>query len=160
MSYLSRFNHTVTRRRLAYFLVAAAALFVSVWGISLRPGETTLAQSSQVGYADFNYGATVVSAPTGEKPESKLWWNDGLWWGDLFSPAANSYHIYRLNLSTQTWVDTGTAIDDRPSTKGDALWDTATQKLYVVSHGGQGFLRAAVGRLHGKQECHDQPQPG
>src|SRR5205809_305991 len=32
------------------------------------------------GYRDFSYGTSGVAEPTGEKPESKLWWNDGLWW--------------------------------------------------------------------------------
>lgn len=68
------------------------------------------------GYLDYNYGLNVDGAgrtPTESKPESKLWWNDGFWWGSLWNPTANQYHIYRLNWATQTWADTGTAIDDR-----------------------------------------------
>ena len=70
--------------------------------------------------------------PTGEKPESKLWWNDGLWWGILWSTTGNAYHIYRLDLASQNWVDTGIAADDRNNSRADTLWDG--QHLYVVSH--------------------------
>ncbi|HEX3049478.1 MAG TPA: DNRLRE domain-containing protein [Aggregatilineaceae bacterium] len=124
----------ISRRRLALFSAMIVAIFVSFYGIDLKPDKTTYAQSGGIGYADFAYGSSSTSSPTGEKPESKLWWNDGYWWGDLFSASANQYHIYRLNLATQTWSDTGTALDNRPGTKADTLWDGASQKLYVVSH--------------------------
>ena len=115
-------------------------LFILVvpWMVGLLLTWTRVgAQSSTpvgVGYRDFSYGNTVISTPTGEKPESKLWWNDGSWWGVLYSDSAGAYHIYRLDLATQSWVDTGTAVDDRSSSKADTLWDDSSQKLYVVSH--------------------------
>ncbi|MFN8491660.1 MAG: Calx-beta domain-containing protein [Caldilineaceae bacterium] len=87
------------------------------------------------GYLDYNYGPDIVGAgrtPTEATPESKLWWNDGFWWGNLWNPTANQYHIYRLNWGTQTWEDTGTALDDRQDSRGDALWDGT--KLYIASH--------------------------
>jgi hypothetical protein len=90
------------------------------------------AASADVGYRDFRFGASCNSSPTGEKPESKLWWNDGFWWGSLCSPDDSTYHIFRLDIATQSWVDTGTQIDERPSSKADTLWDG--QKLYVASH--------------------------
>ncbi|HET7473859.1 MAG TPA: DNRLRE domain-containing protein [Candidatus Limnocylindrales bacterium] len=72
------------------------------------------------------------SAPTGSKPESKLWFNDGLWWGTLWSTSAAAFHIYRLDLVGQQWVDTGVAIDKRTGTRDDVLWDGS--KLYIASH--------------------------
>jgi hypothetical protein len=33
-----------------------------------------------LGYRDFSSSANSVDNPTGEKPQSKLWFNDGLWW--------------------------------------------------------------------------------
>jgi hypothetical protein len=89
---------------------------------------------ADVGYRDFSYpsGTGGNSEVTGEKPESKLWWNDGLWWGSLWSTAGNAYRIHRLDLASQTWVDTGTALDSRKNSRADALWDG--QNLYVVSH--------------------------
>src|SRR5262245_41664412 len=47
--------------------------------------------------------------PTESKPESKLWYNDGTWWGSIWSNSGNAYRIHRLNFSTHAWVDTGTA---------------------------------------------------
>ncbi|HET8681782.1 MAG TPA: hypothetical protein VFM54_07890, partial [Micromonosporaceae bacterium] len=46
------------------------------------------------------------SAATGEKPQSKLWWNDGSWWSVLFHTGSQTHRIFRLDLSTQHWVDT------------------------------------------------------
>src|SRR5215212_10365650 len=92
------------------------------------------------GYQDlpFKYTPTVQS-PTGEKPQSKLWYNDGRWWGDLFNTSDGKYHIYWLDLrqaspTWQQWIDTGTVLDPRPQTKADCLWDGTY--LYVVSGGG------------------------
>jgi PKD repeat protein len=75
-------------------------------------------------------GAETV--PTGSKAESKLWWNDGSWWGCLWSADAQSFMIHRLRIETQTWLDTGTAVDPRPKSRADCLWDGA--KLYIASH--------------------------
>jgi hypothetical protein len=86
-----------------------------------------------VGYHDYSFGATI-SAPTDSKPESKVWFNDGVWWGVMFNPSLQGFDIYRLNLTTQTWTDTGTAVDDRPTSRADALWDQTAGKLYVVSN--------------------------
>ena len=85
-----------------------------------------------VGYRSANYGTTVNSTPAGENPERKLWWNDGSWWGCLWSDSAASYRIYRFDIPTQNWLDTGTDLDDRDGSKADVLWDG--QKLYVASH--------------------------
>jgi hypothetical protein len=85
-----------------------------------------------VGFRGFHYGEVVNSTPTGEKPESKLWWNDGFWWGSLWDPLAESYTIHRFNPILQHWESTGIRIDDRSSSKADVLWDG--ERLYVVSH--------------------------
>jgi trimeric autotransporter adhesin len=74
------------------------------------------------------------SGPTGSKPESKLWWNDGSWWASMWDAASADFHIFRLNQGTQSWADTGVALDDRPSTRADVLWDATAGKLYVASH--------------------------
>jgi hypothetical protein len=87
-----------------------------------------------VGYRDFSYDAVAggVASPTGEKPESKLWWNDGIWWASMFDLTAQEYHIHRFDPSTNVWTDTGTLLDNRNHTKADLLWDGT--KLYVASH--------------------------
>ncbi len=86
------------------------------------------------GFRDFSYGTAVTAEVTGEKAESKVWWNDGAWWGCLFSPSADRYRIFRFDAATQAWIDTGTSIDDRRNSKADTLWDEASQQLYIVSH--------------------------
>jgi hypothetical protein len=92
------------------------------------------ATSIEAGYKDFAGGASCTSDVTGEKPESKLWWNDGLWWANMCNPSDSKYHIYRLNLATHDWIDSGAIVDERQGSKSDALWDQAAQKLYIVSH--------------------------
>jgi hypothetical protein len=87
------------------------------------------------GFQDFSYpnGTGSNNEVSSEKPESKLWFNDGFWWASMWSgPASGGYHIYKLDAATQAWVDTGTELDDRRGSKADTLWDG--QKLYVVSH--------------------------
>jgi PKD repeat protein len=73
-------------------------------------------------------------ASTGEKPESKLWWNDGSWWASMWDTGSADFHIFKLDLGTQTWTDTGVALDDRPGTRADVLWNGEAGKLYVASH--------------------------
>jgi IPT/TIG domain-containing protein len=97
-------------------------------------GGSSLAPVQNLAHRDFAYGYALNSAPTGEASESKLWWNDGSWWGSLYSPAAQAFHIFQLDNASHTWVDTGTALDSRPGSKADVLWDGVNQKLYVVSH--------------------------
>src|SRR5438093_9796768 len=71
-------------------------------------------------------------APTGEKPQSKLWFNDGLWWADMLYSDSHHYIFY---LSGQTWIKTSTMLDDRAGTQSDCLWDGT--HLYVASGAGQ-----------------------
>src|SRR5215211_3822841 len=86
-----------------------------------------------IGYRDFSFSANSVDNPTGEKPQSKLWFNDGTWWASMFNRTVEEYHIYRYDRATHTWSDTGTLIDDRNTSKADTLWDGT--HLYVVSAG-------------------------
>jgi hypothetical protein len=87
------------------------------------------AASADVGYQDFFYGQAV--SPTGEKPQSKLWFNDGLWWGVLFNNETRNHEIYRFNWDAQTWSPTGRVVDRRIRASADVLWDGS--KLYTVS---------------------------
>jgi len=93
------------------------------------PATPVLAASPQFGFKDQSFtGAST--APSGSKPESKLWFNDGIWWGEMWSPTQSAFRIFRLNGTT--WVDTGTTVDTRGTSRGDALWDGT--KLYIASH--------------------------
>ncbi|MFN8494903.1 MAG: Calx-beta domain-containing protein [Caldilineaceae bacterium] len=96
------------------------------------------AEPVEAGYRDFAYPAQLGgnSRPTAEKAESKLWWNDGAWWGILWdsTPSSWGYKIYRLNNATQNWEPTNVVVDLRNTTKADTLWDNTAKKLYIVSH--------------------------
>jgi Ca2+-binding RTX toxin-like protein len=94
-------------------------------------GRGAALAADDVGYRDFSFSASGVRNPTGEKPQSKLWFNDGVWWGVLFDRSTESHHIYRYDPAAHTWSDTGTVVDDRNSSKADVLWDG--ERLYVVS---------------------------
>lgn len=126
----------ITLRRRSTIRTVRVALWVCTSGLFLRVAPPLLgSESIEVGYRDFTYpsGTGGNGAPTGEKPESKLWWNDGYWWASMWSGGSNgAYHIYRLDVGSQTWIDTGVALDDRRDSRADALWDGS--KLYVASH--------------------------
>jgi hypothetical protein len=84
-----------------------------------------------VTYDDFSY-ASAVTRPSENKPQSKLWYTDGSWWALMVSPGSNAVHIFQL-MTDHTWRDTGTTVDTRLNSTGDALWTAADSKLTVVS---------------------------
>jgi hypothetical protein len=108
-------------------LMVATALLVSA--------SVALA-ASNVGYRVFSFAASGVGgATTPMMAQSKLWFNDGLWWGVLFDRSSEEYHIYRYEWASHSRKDTGTLLDERNLSKADALWDG--DHLYVVSAGPQ-----------------------
>ena len=109
----------------------ALAILVLVAGYLVLGGSASAQLADgDLGYQDFPY-VNSVSHITGEKPQSKLWFNDGSWWGVLFNSSALEYRIYRYDRTSHTWSDTGTPVDARDRSKADVLWDG--NKLYVVS---------------------------
>lgn len=80
---------------------------------------------------EYSGPSTGASAPTAEKPESKLWFTDGTWWSVMIT-GTGGHKIYRLNADSQTWSDTGVVVDTRTNTHVDALFSGS--KLYVASH--------------------------
>jgi hypothetical protein len=119
--------------------------------LELRPtpvattrGATTItaAAASDVGVRDFSYGSSA-SAPTAEKPQSKLWFNDGSWWGILWSRTNKDYEVYRFNWSTDTWTSSGVLVDARNRSRADVLWDGS--HLFVVTHQKEGTTGGDLG---------------
>jgi hypothetical protein len=108
-------------------LLLACAFLVCAVGAS--------AAQAPVGVQDASYAASgsgpqsQPTAPTGEKPQSKLWFNDGIWWGSIWSKT--KYTIQRYDVSG-TWVDTGAVIDPRDKSQADMLWDGV--HLYAISN--------------------------
>ena len=111
--------------------VVVLALLSLTCLVPLSAGSGASAATGDVGFAGPPTGAAGSSA-TGEKPESKLWFNDGKWWASMMS-SGGAYHIWCLNRSAspETWVDTGTVLDNRSNTRADTLWDGS--HLYVAS---------------------------
>ena len=82
-------------------------------------------------YQDHTY-STAGGAASADKPQSKLWYNAGAWWA-LMLNAAGSVNVHELQ-ADHTWRDTGTVVDPRATSTGDALWSGGT--LYVASRTG------------------------
>ena len=146
---------TINRLLFALCIFTLASLTARAQDVSNRekPYDNPSAQLQDFGHRIHFYGSEVDSPPTSSGVESKLWWNDGTWWGSFYNPAVRAYHIYRLDTASQTWADTGTALDDRAGSRADVLWDDANQKLYVVSHifqtiGQPSELSSQWGRLY------------
>jgi Ca2+-binding RTX toxin-like protein len=89
------------------------------------------AVAGAAGFGGPGYAGTS-GPPTTSKPESKLWFNDGAWWGSMYNKSQEAYTIHRLNRRTQRWVNTHVVIDTRESTRQDVL--RVGNVLFVASH--------------------------
>jgi hypothetical protein len=111
---------------------AAVTAVLLLLGLFVPATPTALAAQADVGYRDFSY-AGGPTAPTADKPQSKLWFNAGSWWGSLWSPVNKAFTVHRLDGPTQVWSDTGVVIDQRVNAKVDVLWEGGY--LYTVATG-------------------------
>ncbi|GAA1264483.1 hypothetical protein GCM10009589_16480 [Arthrobacter pascens] len=102
-------------------------LSVAAAGALLGAGP---AQAATVGTPSITYSG-VSNPPTADKPQSKLWWNDGSWWANMWT-TGSGWSIYRLDRGAATWVDTGVRSDTRGTTSSDTLWDGT--HLYIASN--------------------------
>jgi hypothetical protein len=85
------------------------------------------------------------AGPSAAKTQSKLWFNDGTWWGILFDGTSEEYHIYRYDGVAEGWRDTGTLVDGRNFSRADVLWDEP--HLYVASAGTDAGLKRDSARF-------------
>jgi hypothetical protein len=108
---------------------AVLAVLVLIGGLTIFQTLAARAQAGDAGHRTFSFGDTY--APTSAETQSKLWFNDGTWWGILYNTVSGSYEIYRFNWNNNTWSPTGTVVDQRKTTRSDSLWDGA--HLYIVS---------------------------
>ena len=108
-----------------------AMLAIVALGLVLALPAAASADPGDVGFEGMN-GTSAGAAPSGSKPESKLWHNDGFWWGSLYDSGTNDFYIWKLDLGTNAWTRTNTLLDGRNGTRADALWDGT--KLYIASH--------------------------
>jgi RTX calcium-binding nonapeptide repeat (4 copies) len=115
---------TRKKRFLAKALTAAAVI--------LTMAMPAAAEAANIGVDGPDFVAGVSGSPSGYKGESKLWFNDGIWWASMFDSTSSAYHIFKHDRSTQTWTDTGVETDNRDSSRQDTLWDGT--HLWVSSH--------------------------
>ena len=111
--------------------VIALVVFMAAGLFSVTAPAAVKAAPGDVGQAGPSFSGSGAD-PTGTKPESKVWFNDGFWWASMYNSSASAYTIHRL--SGTTWTNTGVVIDDRENTHSDILWDQGGGKLYVASH--------------------------
>ncbi|HEX5038606.1 MAG TPA: metallophosphoesterase [Candidatus Limnocylindria bacterium] len=118
-----------------YFVRAVAAN-----GVRSSPSETVHGGGETLGYTDYTWGDADrnPSSPTIDKPQSKLWYADGSWWGILFAGddqggPRRAFYIHRFDPVAQGWRNTGVEVDDRDRSHADALWDEEESKLYALS---------------------------
>ena len=127
----------IVKRRMTRALGQGLAPVLVVSGLATVIGEPVGAATPTVDAPVPTYGFPSVTytgsgqAATEEKPQSKLWWNDGSWWADMWT-TGSGWRIYKLDRTAEKWVDTGVGIDSRTNTLADTLWDGA--HLYVASH--------------------------
>ena len=113
----------VLASRIAAAWFALAVLLAAPAAVSADPGD--------LGFEGPD-GTGAGAAPSGSKPEAKLWFNDGIWWASMWDQPTADFYIWKLDRGSETWVRTGTRLDDRGATRADVLWDGT--KLYVASH--------------------------
>jgi Ca2+-binding RTX toxin-like protein len=112
-------------------VICACAIVCGLFAALLVPGVAR----ADTGIPGPVYTAGTSGSPTTSKPESKLWFNDGFWWAVMakrVSATNNDYHIFRLRLRSQRWVDTGVVVDGRDSTRQDVL--STGSRLFIASH--------------------------
>src|SRR5688572_5520643 len=127
-------------RRGAAALVACLAALLTLQVVQ-APAAAAATPSMYQGPAFPNVTGT---APTEDKPQSKLWFNDGSWWA-LMRTNVNGADgnpditVHKLE-GNHTWTNTGVVVDGRAGSSGDALWEGG--HLYVASRVTSGDIRA------------------
>ncbi|MFY9914264.1 MAG: hypothetical protein WAK18_06340, partial [Nocardioidaceae bacterium] len=120
------------RRRPARLVLPLIVGMLAVTGVLGGTGGAGAAVGVPVTYLDHNYASSVVN-PTADKPQSKLWYTDGFWWALMTTSGGTATHIFKLDPSTHEWNDTGTPVDTRTNSTGDALWTATGRTLTVVA---------------------------
>ena len=102
-------------------VLLAALLVLQVHGAPAASAATALPTT----YQDQSY--PVGPSPTEDKPQSKLWFNDGSWWALMRRrPARHDPPAH-----DHVWVDTGTVVDERQASSRRCAVEG--RKLYVAS---------------------------
>jgi len=105
--------------------------------------DRAVAAVADVGFVGPAY--TGTTAPTGQKPQSKLWVADGIWWGSLWDTSTRKFNIFRYDWAANSWANTGVLIEERAGSFMDTLWDGT--HLYIASAGATASNSAQSPRL-------------
>jgi PKD repeat protein len=122
-----------TRKRTSALLVPLLAVLLLMQGLL---GPAGAADATPRMYQDQTF--TGATSPTEDKPQSKVWFNDGFWWALMRSSAGVTIHKLQAN---HTWLNTGTVVDTRSASTGDALSEDG--KLWVASRVTNGAIQGA-----------------
>jgi len=110
---------------------AVLAACTVVLGIGSPVVPRAGAVEGDVGYVGPAY--TGTSAPTGQKPQSKLWFAHDQWWGVLWDVVSRDFHIFGYDSTANAWYDTGVLVDTRANLTTDVMYDGSL--VYVLSAG-------------------------
>ena len=138
------------------FSRAAVASLSAIFAIGLLGAVPAVALPAVPGpgYQDFVYkplaDGTGADDVTSYRNQSKLWFNDGRWWGILFDKGSTkdgTYRIQSFNMATQAWTSgvTGATVDNRNRSHADTLWDGTN--LWVISGHNHGTNKGPNGDL-------------
>jgi hypothetical protein len=72
------------------------AILGVIFGIGLALAVPAIV-SADPGDIGFEHHAGPGGAPTGSKPESKLWFNDGRWWASMYDGNGGDVYIWSLD---------------------------------------------------------------
>ena len=130
------------RRFQIVVLGLVASILLAVFLPTSGAIPTASGANANVGFVDDPFGPLTQSDATADKPQSKLWFNDGSWWAVMFHPdaqtdpvdydsskPANTWLIYKLTWPDK-WTPTSTVVDTRTTSRADALWDG--RHLYIA----------------------------
>jgi hypothetical protein len=118
-------HHALSRRSIGAVLILVALMMSTLAGVAKA------ATPVEVGWRDFALTGGVNRA-TADKPQSKVWFADGIWYAGMFHSDDN-YRVFKFNPATNNWT-TGAGLpvlDPRNASRGDYLFEDNT--LWVAS---------------------------
>src|SRR3954447_21871060 len=97
----------------------ATAILCGLIGLTLAVAARPAA--ADVGFSDGSFSGT--SAPSGMKPQSKLWVADGIWGGGRSNTLPQRFEISGRHADTEQWSSTGRVVHGRRNIWADAKWN-------------------------------------
>jgi hypothetical protein len=129
---MSVIQSSATERRQTSRVAAVLAVLVALLAGVIASGPAALAVPATPGPGFVDFSFTPNNDATAYTNQSKVWFTNGSWWSLMLSGAAG-WAIFQFDVPSQSWVNTGAAVDTRQLSHPDVFWDEATQHLYVVS---------------------------